>query len=80
LVDLYHKNFGLKKCATKVPTHHADSATSKSQLPLYYSFFSELVEIQTHLEDYSMYERHYNQLIASNYFHRHLLSLNSQVE
>ncbi|RIB08259.1 hypothetical protein C2G38_2111524, partial [Gigaspora rosea] len=25
-----------------------------------------------------MCNRHYNQLIASNYFHRHLLNLNSQ--
>ncbi|RIB04656.1 hypothetical protein C2G38_2221792 [Gigaspora rosea] len=51
---------------------------SKNRLPLYNSFFSELVEVQTHLEDYPMCKRHYNQLIASNYFHHHLLNLNSQ--
>ncbi|CAG8451077.1 5489_t:CDS:10, partial [Scutellospora calospora] len=39
---------------------------------------TKLVEIQTYLEDFSICERHYNQLIASNYFHRHLLNLNSE--
>ncbi|RIB08136.1 hypothetical protein C2G38_2212373 [Gigaspora rosea] len=77
LVGTYN-SVGLKKCETKVPTRHADSQTAKNRLLLYNSFFPELVEIQTHLEDYSMCNRHYNQLIASNYFHRHLLNLNSQ--
>ncbi|CAG8474008.1 11618_t:CDS:2, partial [Dentiscutata heterogama] len=39
---------------------------------------TKLVEIQMHLEDYSMCNQYYNQLIASNYFHHHLLNLNSQ--
>ncbi|CAG8734366.1 336_t:CDS:2, partial [Cetraspora pellucida] len=46
---------------------HADSKLAKNHLLLYNSFFSELVQIQTHLEDFSLYKKHYNQLTISDF-------------
>ncbi|CAG8472461.1 8126_t:CDS:2 [Racocetra fulgida] len=47
---------------------HADSNLPKDRLPLYNNFFPELVQIQTYLEDFSLCEKHYNQLIVSDFF------------
>ncbi|CAG8803268.1 5358_t:CDS:1, partial [Racocetra fulgida] len=61
---LLHEGSGLLECETK------ESQTiryAKSRLPLYHSFFPELVQIQTHLEDFSLCEKHYNQLVVSDF-------------
>ncbi|CAG8630794.1 16095_t:CDS:2, partial [Racocetra fulgida] len=48
----------------------------KSRLPLYNSFFPELIQIQTHLEDFSLCEKHYNQLIVSDFLRQVLTNAN----
>ena len=53
-----------KKSQTK---RYMNSEKSKSRLQLCHTFFSELVQIQMHLEEYSLCEIHYNQLIASDF-------------
>ncbi|CAG8753957.1 23173_t:CDS:2, partial [Cetraspora pellucida] len=65
LVPLYN-NISLLECETKNSQikQHADSNLPKDYLPLYNNFFPELVQIQTHLKDFSLCEKHYNQLIA----------------
>ncbi|CAG8720095.1 4997_t:CDS:2, partial [Racocetra fulgida] len=74
LVKLY-KGTRLIECETKESQtiQHADSKKPKSCLPLYNDFFPKLVQIETHLEDFSLYEKHNNQLIASDFF-RQMLS------
>ncbi|CAG8638605.1 10566_t:CDS:2, partial [Dentiscutata heterogama] len=64
-----HDSSGLLECETKErqTIWHADSNLAKNRLPLYNSFFPELIQIQTHLEDFSLCEKHYNQLIVSDF-------------
>ena len=68
LFPLYHHR-GLKECETKKSQtkRHASTKKLKTRLSLFNDFFPELVEIQTHLEDYSICERHYNQLIVQEH-------------
>jgi hypothetical protein len=75
LVSLYRSR-GLKECETKKSQtkRHASSKESKNGLQTYHDFFPELVEVQAHLEDYSLCERHYNQLIASDLLRQSLLN------
>ncbi|CAG8780894.1 9974_t:CDS:2, partial [Racocetra fulgida] len=67
LVPLY-KNLGLLECEIKnsQTIRHADSKKPKSRLQLYNDFFPELIQIQTHLQDFSLCEKHYNQLWQIN--------------
>ena len=53
---------------------HASTKKLKTRLSLFNDFFPELVEIQTHLEDYSICERHYNQLIVQEHLRQSLLN------
>ncbi|CAG8774432.1 17483_t:CDS:1, partial [Racocetra fulgida] len=73
-----HEGSGLLDCETKdsQTIRHADSKLAKNRLPLYNSFFPELVQIQTHLEDFSLCEKHYNQLIISDFLRQVLLNAN----
>ncbi|RIB16285.1 hypothetical protein C2G38_2038690 [Gigaspora rosea] len=77
LVPLY-KNLGLLECETKSlqTMRHASSKLSQDCLPLYNNFFPELVQIQTHLEDFSLCEKHYNQIIVSDFLRQMLVSSN----
>ncbi|RIB23681.1 hypothetical protein C2G38_2170499 [Gigaspora rosea] len=73
-----YEGVGLLGCETKESQtkRHANSEKSKSRLQLYHTFFSELVQIQMHLEEYSLCEIHYNQLIASDFLRQLLLNSN----
>ncbi|CAG8517829.1 12307_t:CDS:1 [Dentiscutata heterogama] len=73
-----HNGSGLLECETKErqTIRHADSKLAKSRLPLYNSFFPELIQIQTHLEDFSLCEKHYNQLVVSNFLRQVLTNTN----
>ncbi|CAG8601296.1 11044_t:CDS:1, partial [Cetraspora pellucida] len=77
LVPLY-KNLGLLECEIKnsQTIRHADSKKPKSRLQLYNDFFPELIQIQTHLQDFSLCEKHYNQLVASDFLHQMLINSN----
>ncbi|CAG8832439.1 19743_t:CDS:2, partial [Gigaspora margarita] len=57
LVTLYDDS-GLLECKTEEcqTKWHADSKLAKNCFPLYNSFFFELVDIQAHLEDFSLCE------------------------
>ncbi|CAG8816756.1 15520_t:CDS:2, partial [Racocetra fulgida] len=56
LVKLY-EGTGLIEYETKESQtiRHADNKKPKSHLPLYNEFFPELVQIETHLEDFFLY-------------------------
>ncbi|CAG8845082.1 5047_t:CDS:1, partial [Gigaspora margarita] len=71
-----YKDVGLLGCETKESQTiwHASSEKSKNRLQLYHTFFSKLVQIQIHLEEYSLCEIHYNQLIASDFLRQLLLN------
>ncbi|CAG8771737.1 6750_t:CDS:1, partial [Gigaspora rosea] len=73
-----HDGSGLLECETKErqTIWHADSNLAKNRLPLYNSFFPKLIQIQTHLEDFSLCEKHYNQLIMSDFLRQVLTSSN----
>ncbi|CAG8800257.1 15191_t:CDS:2, partial [Gigaspora rosea] len=77
LVPLY-KNLGLLECETKSSQtmRHASSKLLQDCLPLYNNFFPELVQIQTHLEDFSLCEKHYNQIVVSDFLCQMLVSSN----
>ncbi|CAG8830534.1 8491_t:CDS:2, partial [Gigaspora margarita] len=77
LVSLYN-NSGLLECKTKErqTKQHANSKLAKSCFLLYNSFFLELVKIQTHLEDFSLCEEYYNQLVISDFLKQILLDSN----
>ncbi|CAG8508705.1 17357_t:CDS:2 [Gigaspora rosea] len=74
----FFEKYGLLGCETKESQtkRHANSEKSKSRLQLYHTFFSELVQIQMHLEEYSLCKIHYNQLIASDFLRQLLLNSN----
>ncbi|RIB04263.1 hypothetical protein C2G38_2284631 [Gigaspora rosea] len=55
---------------------HASSKLPQDCLPLYNNFFPELVQIQTHLEDFYLCEKHYNQIIVSDFLRQMLVSSN----
>ncbi|CAG8713113.1 17269_t:CDS:2, partial [Dentiscutata heterogama] len=73
-----HNGSRLLECETKEQQtiRHVDSKLAKSRLLLYNSFFSELIQIQTYLEDFSLCEKHYNQLVVSNFLQQVLTNTN----
>ncbi|CAG8630836.1 12710_t:CDS:2, partial [Racocetra fulgida] len=73
-----YKDIGLLGYETKESQtiRHASSEKPKNRLQLYHTFFPELVQIQMHLENFSLCEIHYNQLIASDFLCQLLLSSN----
>ncbi|CAG8787129.1 19737_t:CDS:2, partial [Racocetra fulgida] len=73
-----YKSLGLLECEMKESQiiWHADSKKPRDRLQLYHTFFSELVQIQMHLRNFSLCEKHYNQLIISDFLHQILLSSN----
>ena len=43
------------------------------RLALYHDFIPELIDLQPFLNSYSICEKHYNQIISTNYFYQQLL-------
>ena len=74
LVDKYSK-LGLKSCETKESEvwRHASSGQAVKSLTLYRDCIPELVDFQSFLNSYSICEKHYNQVISTNYFYQQLL-------
>ena len=73
-----YKQKGLKECETKQSQtwRHASTKEVANRLSLYQPFIPELIQLQTSLELYSLCEKHYNQVIASNHFYQFLLNPN----
>ncbi|RHZ87684.1 hypothetical protein Glove_33g70 [Diversispora epigaea] len=61
----------LKLKAKDLPLYRAKTA---KRLTIYYNYFSELSNLHSSLKSYSICERHYNQIIATNQFYQHLIS------
>ncbi|CAG8729461.1 2208_t:CDS:2 [Dentiscutata erythropus] len=71
IVSKYNE-LGLRSCKTKESQtwRNADTSEVTKRLRLYEDFMSEL---KLYLNPYAICEKHYNQVISTNYFYRHLL-------
>lgn len=74
LVTKYSK-VGLKSCETKESQvwRYANGSQATKRLACYHDFIPELVDTQPFLNSYSVCEKHYNQIISTNYFYEQLL-------
>jgi hypothetical protein len=76
LVEKYNE-VGLKTCETKESQkwRHASNQETAKRLTHYHNYLPELFNLHSVLESYSICERHYNQIIVTNHFYRHLAGL-----
>lgn len=74
LIETYNK-VGLKSCETKESQvwRYASGGQAAKRLPRYHEFIPELIDLQPFLNSYSICEKHYNQIISTNYFYQQLL-------
>ena len=74
LVDTYSQD-GLRSCETKETQvwRHASNQETVKRLALYHNYLPELANLHSSLSFYSICERHYNQIVASNHFYQHLV-------
>jgi hypothetical protein len=73
-VELVEK-YGLKPCETKESQvwRYASGGQATKRLAHYHDFIPELIDLQPFLNSYSVCEKHYNQIISTNYVYQQLL-------
>ena len=73
-VELVEK-YGLKSCETKESQvwRYASGGQATKRLAHYHDFIPELIDLQPFLNSYSVCEKHYNQIISTNYIYQQLL-------
>ena len=76
LVEKYNE-VGLRTCETKESQkwRRASNQETAKRLMLYHNHLPELSNLHSSLGSYSICEKHYNQIIVTNQFHRHLVGL-----
>ena len=60
----------------KLKWHFASGEKPTERAKLLAKYFPELFSLLNSLENYSICEKHYNQLVANNYFIEHLKKIN----
>jgi len=73
LVEKYSE-VGLKPCETKKSQRwrHASTQDAAQRLAFYHNYFTELSDLHSSLDSYSLCERHYNQVIVTDQLSQHL--------
>ena len=68
LVEVYSKSHQLKSCEIKINQswRRASGKAVREHVQIFAKYFPELSSLSNSLEDYSLCERHYNQIVASD--------------